>query len=328
MSTRSPRTAVGNGAGPIRFRSTTVTSVTTGRDRPRPWQGRCTTPDGLGIAVYDFGGSGDDLLLVHATGFCAEVLGPLAARLAGHYHCWGLDLRGHGRSDRPGDGNFAWSGFRTDVLCVIDHLGLEQPMGFGHSCGGAAVLLAEEARPLTFRALYCFEPVVLDEPIGQHLDFQQNPLSVGARRRRETFPTAEDAFVNFSSKPPFAELDPEVLELYVEAGFELIPPEEGGDGSAIRLRCRRDDEAEIYAQGPFHGAFGHLKEVHCHVTFAGGEHTDAFGVRFLEADAAQVPRSAVEVVPDIGHFGPLQRPGLVASSVHRALSSDAGTPRP
>jgi pimeloyl-ACP methyl ester carboxylesterase len=299
--------------------------VTTGRDDLRPRQGRCTTPDGLGIAVYDFGGSGDDLLLVHATGFCAEVFGPLARALAGHYHCWGLDLRAHGRSDRPPDGNFAWSGFSTDVLCAIDHLGLERPMGFGHSCGGAAVLLAEEARPGTFRALYCYEPVVFDEPVD--LDFQ-NPLSAGARRRRETFPSAEDAFVNFSSKPPFAELEPEVLELYVAAGFELIPADEGGDGLAIRLRCRRDDEAEIYAHGASHGAFGRLHEIRCRVTFAGGQQTDAFGFRYLEADAAQVRRSAVEMVPDIGHFGPLQKPDLVASSVHLALRADAGTPRP
>ena len=282
--------------------------------------------DGVGIATYDFGGSGEDLLLVHATGFCAEVFGPLARVLADHYHCWGLDLRAHGRSDRPADGDFSWSGFTTDVLTVIDHLGLERPLGFGHSCGGAAVLLAEQARPGTFASLYCFEPVVLPKPIGP-ATFQRNPLSVGARRRRESFPNAEDAFVNFSSKPPFADLDPEVLELYVEAGFELIPVDEGGDGYAIRLQCRREDEAAIYAHGASHGAFEHLDEIGCHVTLCCGEDTDAFGVRFLEADAGRLRRSTVEVTPGVGHFGPLQQPAKVASSVHRALGAGDGTPR-
>ena len=283
------------------------------------------TPDGLDIAVYDFGGSGDDLLLVHATGFCAEVFGPLARALAPDHHCWGLDLRAHGQSGRPPDGNFAWSRFAVDVLSAIDHLGLERPLAFGHSCGGAALLLAEEARPGTFAALYCFEPVVMDEAGGQGT-YQGNPLSAGARRRRETFPSAEDAFVNFSAKPPFAGLDPEVLELYVEAGFERIPPDDGGDGRAIRLRCRRDDEAEIYAHGASHGAFGHLKEIRCHVTLSCGEETDAFGLPFIEADAAQLSRSTVEVVPDVGHFGPLENPGLVATLVHQALKPGAGTP--
>ena len=48
-----------------------------------PGRDRCTTPDGVGIAVYDFGGHGPDLLLVHATGFCAEPFGPLARALGG-----------------------------------------------------------------------------------------------------------------------------------------------------------------------------------------------------------------------------------------------------
>ena len=325
MSTRSASTSWGFGR-PVRPRWATVTSVTTDRGDQGPSRDHCTTADGLGIALYDFGGSGEDLLLVHATGFCAEVLGPLARDLADHYHCWGLDLRAHGRSDRPVDGDFRWTGFATDVLTVIDHLGLKHPLGFGHSCGGAAVLLAEQARPGTFRSLYCFEPVVLPEPIAP-ARFERNPLSVGARRRRETFPNAEDAFVNFSSKPPFSDLDPEVLELYVEAGFELIPEDEGGDGQAIRLRCRRDDEAEIYAHGASHGAFAHLNEIGCHVTLCCGEDTDAFGVSLLEADAGQLRRSTVEVTPGVGHFGPLQQPGVVASSVHRALSTDHVTPR-
>ena len=297
---------------------TTVTSMDPAPDHQRPRQDRCVTPDGVGLAVYDFAGSGDDLLLVHATGFCAEVFVPLARALGADYHCWGLDLRAHGRSDRPLDDNFAWSGFSTDVLAALDHLGLDRPWAFGHSCGGAALLLAEEARPGTFRSLHCFEPVVVREPM-EWLAAQDNPLSVGARRRRETFPSREDAYLNFSSKPPFSNLDPEVLDCYVDAGFQVIPAEDGGDGRAIRLACRRDDEAEIYTHGASHGAFGHLNEITCPVALSCGADTDAFGVSFLEADATQLARSTVEVLPGIGHFGPLEQPLLVADSVRRSL---------
>jgi pimeloyl-ACP methyl ester carboxylesterase len=293
------------------------------QDPRRPSQDRCTTPDGVELALYDFGGQGDDLLLVHATGFCAEVLTPLATALSRSFHCWGLDLRAHGQSGRPADGDFAWSGFAVDVLAAVDHLGLDRPAGFGHSCGGASLLLAEEARPGTFRSLFCFEPVVFDESrLGKYgMLATDNPLSAGARRRRETFPSSEDAFVNFSSKPPFADLDPEALCCYVEAGFEPIPEAEGGDGHAIRLRCRREDEAEVYVHGLDHGAFGHLPEITCPVGLACGADTDAFGPAFLEADAGQLRRSTVEVIPGIGHFGPLQQPALVADSVLRTLGS-------
>lgn len=300
-------------------------STVDGSDRPK--ESRCTTPDGVGIAVYDFGGRGPELLLVHATGFCAEVFIPLARHLGDRFHCFGLDLRAHGGSDRPGDGHFAWSGFATDVLAAVDHLGLASPSAFGHSCGGASLLLAEQARPGTFVALYCFEPVVLPVAGGAEPPwFEDNPLTAGARRRRDSFPSTEDAFVNFSSKPPFSDLDPEVLRWYVEAGFEPIPGPEGGDGQSIRLRCRRDDEAMIYAYGASHGAFAHLPEIGCRVALACGQRTDAFGPSFLEADAARLSHPSIEVLPDLGHFGPLQRPEAVATSVARSLNPVSDTP--
>ena len=284
------------------------------------------TPDGVELAVYDFGGTGDDLLLVHATGFCAGVLLPLAAALSDHFRCHALDLRGHGRSGRPADGDFAWSGFATDVATVVDRLGLEGAAGFGHSCGGASLLLAEQAHPGTFRGLYLFEPVVVpDQPAP--IPLEENPLATGARRRRQTFPSAEVAFVNFSSKPPFATLDPLVLRRYVEDGFELVPSDEGGDGQEIRLRCARDDEAEVYIHGPDNGAFAKLPDVHCPTTFAFGERTDAFGLQIMSADAARVPGATVESFPDLTHFGPLERPDQVAAGVQLALGAPGGTPR-
>lgn len=282
-------------------------------DQREPIRGQCTTPDDLEIATYDFGGKGPDLLLVHATGFCAGVLFPMASHLTDDYHCWGIDLRAHGRSDAPTNGDFRWSGFAIDILTAIDHLGLDRPYGFGHSCGGASVLLAEEARPGTFRALYCYEPVVFPGPppgLGGN-----NFMSDAARRRRETFPSATDAFLNFSSKPPFGDLDPDALQAYVDCGFETVPAEEGGDGETIRLRCHREDEAEVYAQGASHDAFPHLGEIGCHVWLTCGEHTDTVAVSFLRADAEQLQASTIEVVPGVGHFGPLQRPDRVAASM-------------
>ena len=84
----------------------------------------------------------------------------------------------------------------------------------------------------------------------------------------------------------------------------------------------------IYAHGASHGAFAHLDEISCPVALSCGERTDAFGPSFLEADAARLPRSTVEVIPALGHFGPLQDPAVVARSVVRALNPVSGTPSP
>ncbi len=281
--------------------------------------GRVTTPDKVGIAYYDLGGDGAPLLLVHATGFCGPVLGPLATHLQGQFHCIALDQRAHGASDPPPGDDFDWHGFATDVTAVVNHLGLRRPVAFGHSCGGAALLLAEEARPGTFAALYCFEPVVYpsDDPLPP---IEDNPMSVGARRRREEFGSRREALANFVGKSPFDRLQPDALAAYVDNGFAPV------SGGGIGLRCRREHEAEIYAHGASHDAFGHLAEVPCPVTLACGADTDASGPALLEAVARRLARSTTVVFPGLGHFGPLEDPATVAASVRISLVPETGTP--
>ncbi len=273
---------------------------------------RATTPDGVTVALHDLGGDGPPALLVHATGFHGRALGPLARSLGSRLHCLALDLRGHGESGVTADLDFDWVGFGTDVLTAVDALGLEGPVGIGHSCGGAALLLAEEARPGTFSALYCFEPVVLpfDRPPSPD---PSGPLARGARQRREIFASRQEASANYASKPPLCNLDPEALAAYVEFGFEDLP-----DGT-VRLRCRGQNEALIYESGFRHPAFSRLAAVDCPVVLACGGESDDFGPATLELLVEHLANGRVEVLPGLGHFGPLQQPGVVADSVIRAL---------
>jgi pimeloyl-ACP methyl ester carboxylesterase len=286
-----------------------------------PTAGRVTTPDGVGITYYDLGGNGPTLLLAHATGFCGPALAPLAAHLGATFHCIALDERAHGASDPPPQENFDWHGFAADVLTVVDHLGLEHPFGFGHSCGGAALLLAEEARPGTFAALYCFEPVIYpgDEPLAPMTE--GNPLATGALRRRAVFGSRREAIENYAGKAPFDRLDPDALAAYVDNGFAPV------DGNGITLRCRPEYEAQVYAHAFSHDAFAHLAEVRCPVTLACGADTDGFGPDLLAAFAQRLAVPAVAVLPAMGHFGPLEDPAAVADSVLGALVPATDTPR-
>jgi pimeloyl-ACP methyl ester carboxylesterase len=270
------------------------------------------------VAVYDLGGDGPDLLVAHATGFCAGVMVPLASHLLRSFRCVLFDERYHGASGRPRSGSFSWEGFAMDAVAAIDALGLHEPYGFGHSCGGAALLLAEEASPGTFASLYCYEPVVFPGDTPLQASLQNNPLSAGALRRRSHFPTREDAYANFASKPPFDQLSDEALLAYVHHGFVEDPA--GG----IRLACAREDEAQVYAHGFSHDAFARLGMVACPVTLACGATTDAFGPELLSALAERLDRAEVKVLAGLGHFGPLQDPRLVAESVAEALLGPGG----
>lgn len=278
---------------------------------------RCvTSTDGVEIALHHLGGNGEPLVLAHATGFHAMVWRPLAAQLTG-FDCWAPDLRGHGDSTAPTDGNFAWNGFADDVLAVVDALGVGPMAGVGHSKGGAALLLAEQRRPGTFSALYLYEPVVFppdifSDPLGMAAPVD-NPLAEGALRRRECFASRDDAFANFAGKPPFNSLHPDALRAYVEHGFADRP-----DGT-VRLKCRPTHEAEIYRTGGSHDAFDHLDAVECPVTVARGAMVEWGPAAFAQRIAGELPHGRLLTFDQLGHFGPLEDPALIAESIMETL---------
>ena len=276
---------------------------------------RLSSTDGIELVVHDLGGDGPPALLAHATGFHGRVWAPMAAHLSDVLHAWAPDLRGHGDSFTPPGHPFRWESFADDVLAVVDGVGLDQPIGIGHSKGGAALLLAEQRRPGTFRALWCFEPVVMP-PFGGSEPRGENPLAIGASRRRDVFESYDAAIANFSGKPPLDVFDPDALREYVTHGFARQP-----DGT-VRLKCRPEDEARTYTMGATHDAFEHLGEVRCPVLIVRGAIEDPGPAAFAAAQAAALPNGRLEVHDDLGHFAPMQAPERMATSV-RAVPRDA-----
>lgn len=270
---------------------------------------RLPSTDGVRLAVYDLGGRGTPLLMAHATGFCAGVLRPLAAHLDERFHCWAFDARGHGDTVVPPGQDWAWWRFADDVLAAVEGLGLDQPVAFGHSGGGAAVLDAEARRPGTFRALWCFEPIVWPE-VTEALAESRRPLVESALRRRATFASPEEAYENFASKPPLASMHPDALRAYVNCGF-------APDGEELELKCPPEVEAAIYRQGLLHDGFARLPGIRCPVTVARGGQTVALEAGVVEAQVGALPDGRLEILAELGHFGPMEDPAGVAARILR-----------
>lgn len=264
--------------------------------------------------MHDLGGDGPLLLLTHATGFHARVWAPVAARLP-DFHCVAPDLRGHGDALVPDDLTYEWEGFADDVLAVLDALDAKDVLAAGHSKGAAALLLAEQRRPGTFRALYCYEPIVFPplDPTGAVLD---NPLAEGALRRRATFESFAVAYDNYAGKPPFNSLHPEALRNYVDYGFT-----EQADGS-VDLKCRPQVESQVYRMGSRHGGFDRLSDVACPVTVATGAELPFGPSSFAQPIVDALPHGRLERHPDLGHFGPLEDPATIAECIRRAFTDD------
>ncbi len=268
-----------------------------------------TASDGLALAVHEHGGGGRPTLLCHATGFHGAVWEPLSAALGDGFERWAIDFRGHGASALPPDHPVPWDAVAGDLLAVVDELGLAAGavLGVGHSMGGAALLLAEQARPGLFAGLWLFEPIA--PPRGAIRPSEgASTLAEGARRRRPSFASAAEALANFASKPPLQVARADALHAYVRHG--LVAGEDG----AVHLACRPADEARFYEGGGAHGAFDHLSEVTCPVVVAcGGEPSGP--AMFAPQIVDGLPEGVLEVHPHLTHFGPLEAPAELAGSV-------------
>lgn len=267
--------------------------------------------DGLEIAAYDLGGDGPDVVLVHATGFCAGVWLPTVEHLKG-FRCVALDVRGHGCSGKPEE--MDWHDTAQDVLATVKAFDLQRPFGVGHSMGGASLVLAELAAPATFSGLWVFEPIIFPARIAPP-EGARNPLAEGARRRRPTFPSREEAYDNFASKPPLDVFDPAALAAYVDHGFEQL------DDGSVQLRCSPEVEAMTYESGMRHGAFERLGRVRCPVTVLCGRDDAPGPATVAPLVAEELPDGRLEEHPEIGHFGPLEDPAGMAASIRSAVTA-------
>ena len=109
------------------------------------------------------GGSGKPpALLLHGTGFVAEVWDDVARELASRLHVYALDRRGHGDSHKPAADRYHFQDFAEDVCRVIEALDLSDIYGIGHSAGATDLLLAAKLLPARFSRLFVMEPTVMD----------------------------------------------------------------------------------------------------------------------------------------------------------------------
>jgi 3-oxoadipate enol-lactonase len=90
---------------------------------------------GIRLAYRVWGSAGaPPLVLLHGLGDSAGDWDGVAPAFARHWRVYAPDLRGHGRSGRPGD--YSVELMEADVLGFLDALGLDRVDLIGHSMGG------------------------------------------------------------------------------------------------------------------------------------------------------------------------------------------------
>lgn len=265
--------------------------------------------DGVRVALHDLGGTGPNLLILHATGFHGRAYQAVANHLHAHFHVHAADLRGHGDSrvtdsSVSKDETYAWAGMTDDALAAIDAMGGQPLHVVGHSMGGAVSIMIERRRPGLVMHGWAYEPIIFPP---DYMSAGENGLAESARRRREVFESRDAAFERYGSRPPLSVFDPAALRDYVDFGFH-----DQDDGTVI-LACRGEVEAAVF-EASFHDTFDHLGSIAAAFTIAGSG--DGGPPALIAPQVAdRLPNGRFEEFADLTHFGPFEDPGRIARSI-------------
>ncbi len=273
-----------------------------------------SSSDGVDVAVHDLAGHDGDhpaLLISHATGFHGYCYQPLADALAPRFHSVAFDYRGHGDTPQPANVPLDWNRYADDAEAVA--LSLTRPLAaFGHSMGGACLLITAHRHPDLFSHLVLYEPIVFT-PDSIPDAARPSQLAEGARRRRSTFPSFESAIANFAAKPPLGQFTPAALEAYVRHGFR-----EGEDGQ-IHLKCRPEQEAATFEMAERQDTWELLPEITVPVVVVCGALAPDSPARFGRGVAERLPKGAYLQIDELDHLGPMTHPEMVAGLIAAAL---------
>ena len=164
---------------------------------------------GRKLAYYTYQATGEHVLWLHANGYSALTYHPLLLQMqkAG-YQVHALDFLGHGASAGEAGDITSWNDFRDQILALMDHLALERSLAVGHSIGGAtASLAAAQDGARRIRGVTMLDPVVVTPFLSYFLQYFENPLAVGAEKRRRVFKSLKIVARSFRMNPGFRDWD-------------------------------------------------------------------------------------------------------------------------
>ena len=120
--------------------------------------GNASGPAGA-LAVDDGGRGGLPVVLVHSLAGNSTHWAAQLEHLRQNRRAVALDLRGHGRSEPPKNGDYTIAGMSGDVAAVVDTLGLKRFVLVGHSMGGGVALAYAGAHPDRVAGLVLLDPI-------------------------------------------------------------------------------------------------------------------------------------------------------------------------
>ncbi len=257
--------------------------------------------DGLRLHVLEWGpGDAPAVVILHGfTGHAWQAEVPAEA-LAGRYRVIAVDQRGHGDSDRAAV--YGSVPMVSDLIGVLDELGLERVALVGHSLGGIVGTCAVALHPERFTRLV----------LG---DIGPEPAPAGIARiqasvaERDVFTSVDDAFAAQTALSPTANL----VALRSRVEHNLVTQADGTltwkYDPALRDGTARYENYSTEEQWAF------LAAITVPVLIVRGELSDILSEDIAARMLAANPHASLLTLPGAGHSIATDAPDLVAGAL-------------
>ncbi len=253
--------------------------------------------------------------LLHATGFNAQTYRQLLEPLSKHFNVYASDLRGHGKSDALADPSqfHSWDIYRQDFYKILREM--DRPTYLiGHSVGSIISIAGAANCPHIVKGLILTEPLMFPPALQllmKQNNAENNPMVIGARKRRAQFPSKQAMIENYIGKGAFKTWPRSWIEDYVDGGSRELATGE------CRLTCEPEWEAKSFQVSEI-TPWDQIATLACPTTILyGASGTSTCSPLGVEKYLELQPGTRVIQDPEASHFLPMENPQLVIDEVKR-----------
>ncbi len=269
---------------------------------------RTASVNGLNLHFLDHGGDAPvSAVALHGFALNCHSFDEVAPALADQLHCYALDQRGHGHSDRAAAlREYSRDHMAADLQQFIETLDLDRPVVIGHSMGGMNAMTFAAAHPDQLRALILIDvgPGVSVDGVQQVRQFVAGPYELDSL----------DAWVDLTHQYyPFRSR--EGIRKRLEVSLRETP--EGKMAKMFDERFRQADFRGV-ADGRA-GIWETARALTAPTLLLHGENSPVLKREQAEAFAAQVPAVQLVTIPEAGHSVAGDQPAAVVDAVRGFL---------
>jgi pimeloyl-ACP methyl ester carboxylesterase len=255
--------------------------------------------------AYETHGSGEPLVLISGIGYDRWEWHKLAPGLAEHFTVIVFDNRGVGQTDKPA-GPYTAQLLADDTAGLIQSLGYERAHVLGHSMGGYIA-----------QALALNHPELIDRLIlastnfggPQHIPITPEAMAVLTDVKSDPVTRFKNGLV-VSTAPGYAEKNPEMIEAWL-AWRVQNPIEPAAYQAQLAIGLALFAESTCFE--------GKLKQVTAPTLILFGAHDKVVPPGNADLLGREIPHSTIEILPDAGHFFPIETPEAANAAIIKFL---------